>query len=154
MDVGLGSVGWHEKCQTSAFRHMLPCFWKEGRKEGRRELPVIFRRTNLGTRSCAAGLCSTTVHSQHTNQTDKQLRACTWHIHIDCYSRETGTKTRKMAVWRNGLTSSKKDQNLSASCKEKLLFCSSEGSFLYSLSTTLPWTTLPPQPPPPKETSP
>lgn len=117
----------------------------KGRKEGRRELPVIFKRTNLGTRSCAAGRCSTIAYSQriqrvrapHTPAEGIQLDACTCCIY--CYYRETRKKTRKTTVWKNGLASSKKDQNYFASCEEKLLlFCSSKDNFLYSLSTMLP----------------
>lgn len=77
------------------------------------------------------------VRAPHTPAEGIQLDACTCCIY--CYYRETRKKTRKTTVWKNGLASSKKDQNYFASCEEKLLlFCSSKDNFLYSLSTMLP----------------
>lgn len=94
------SVGWQRKCQISAVRHKL-CPWEEEENSQPFSRGQIWHKV-LG---CCSGhsWATPSVCAPHIPEQGPQPGACT------CYT-QTGMNTRKMSVWKKGLTSSQKDQ--------------------------------------------
>lgn len=105
VDERLRSVGWQQKCQISAVRHKLPCSWEEEENSQSFSRGQIWHKVlcccslqDIGYSWATQSGCAPHIPDQGS-----QPGACT------CY-RETGMNIRKTTVWKNGLTSSQKDQ--------------------------------------------
>lgn len=95
-------MGWQQKCQISAVRHKLPCSWEEEKNSQSFPRGQIWHKVLCCCSLQDIGYPGPLNLGVHPDQ-GAQSGACT------C-CRETGMNTRKTTVWKNGLTSSQKDQ--------------------------------------------